>query len=246
VSGAQAASRPITSGTLDATRTELTGRLDSLTRVDPSSGKRDEQRDRRSEIDAIKARLATGDFRPGDRFLVDFGDPARRPDTVVVRDSAKIALLNWPAYSLSGVLRSELQGAIERYVGTFVREPRLRVYALTSLSFVGGVVRPGVHAVDPNLTFSDALNAAGGLGQAGKPDKITVFRGDRRIMDEKRVVAAVRDGATIEALGLQSGDQIRVEAQRVGRDWRQIIQPVFLGVSMLAAVLALIRASYQP
>jgi hypothetical protein len=248
VSGAQAAARPITSGTLDATRSELTRRLDSLSRVSPSAGKKNERRDRQNEIEALRARLSEGDFQSGDRFLIDYGDPTRRPDTVIVRDSSNYSLLNWPSSSLQGVLRAELQGAVEKYVSMYVREPRLRVSALTRLSFVGGVGRPGVYAVDPTRPLSDALNQAGGLGQMGKPDKITVYRGNARIMNEKRVAEAVRDGSTIEELGIQSGDQVRVAQQKMAgnRDWRQTIQPVLLGVSVFTALLAIIRASYQP
>lgn len=237
---AQAAARPVTASTADATRAELTARLDSLQRVGPS-GSDVQQRARTSEIAAIRQRLADGDFQPGDRFLLDLG--AEKSDTVVVRDNGAIALLNWPDYSLRGVLRSELPMAVVRYVGTYVREPRVRVYALTRLQFSGAVTRPGFYSVDPSRSLSDAIMTTGGTSQAAQYDRISIYRGAQRLMDEKSVTRALRDGLTVEELGLRSGDQVRV-AERGNRNWGPIIQASLIGITALSALLAIIRSSY--
>lgn len=245
--GAQSAERAITADTPDATRAELTARLDSLVRSDSQGGgKPAQQRERAAEIAAVRTRLADGDFATGERFLIDFGATERSKDTVIVRDSSNISLSNWPSYSLRGVLRSELQAAVERYVAIYVREPRLRVTALTRIVIVGGVGRPGVYNFESSRPVSDALMAAGGTGQSGRSDKITIYRGASRIIDEGGVTAAVRDGTTIATLGLRSGDEIRVPIVQARRNWRSTIQPIFFTVSILAAVLAIIRASYTP
>jgi hypothetical protein len=244
--GAQDGIRVVTSTTPDATRAELTHRLDSLQRVDSTSGKPQQRRERRDEIAALRTRLTEGDFQTADRFLIDFGAPNQRPDTVTVRDSSNIALLNWPSYSLHGVLRSELQAAMEKYVGTYLREPRLRVYPLTRLTFTGGVGRPGAYPIDPAHTLSDAIMSAGGTGQFGKSNKISVYRGKDRIMDHKQVAAAIRDGSTIEELGLRSGDEVRVPVQKQAGASRLQVQTVLLAVSVVTALIAFIRASYVP
>jgi protein involved in polysaccharide export with SLBB domain len=160
--------------------------------------------------------------------------------------SANVALLNWPSVSLRGVLRSELQGAMEKYVGTYLREPRLRVFPLTRVSIIGGVVRPGVYPVDPTRSLSDAIMTAGGTGTSGKADKITVYRGERRIMSEDRVAEAIQVGSTLEELGLLSGDQIRVALQRTSGGARLQPQTILLAVSVVTALIAFIRASYVP
>jgi hypothetical protein len=246
VAGAQMLSRPVTSSTFDATRAELTHRLDSLQRVDSTKGKAKDRQALRNEIAALRTRLTQGDLQAGDRFLVDYGDPTRRADTVLVRDSSDIAMFNWPSASVRGVLNSELQVAVEKYVGKFVREPRLRVYPLTRLTFTGGFGRPGVYAVDPKRPLSDAINQAGGTGTSSKGDRIAVYRGDKKVLDSKSVALAVQNGSTVEDLGLLSGDQLRVPVDRQSRDWRQLVQPVILGVSVMTALLAIIRASYAP
>ena len=64
-----------------------------------------------------------------------------------------------------------------------------------------------------------------------------------------KAAEAVRDGLTIEQLGLQSGDQIRIGQSRTSsnsRDWYRTVQPILIGVSVFTALLAIIRASYAP
>ncbi|AHG90033.1 hypothetical protein J421_2496 [Gemmatirosa kalamazoonensis] len=229
-----------------ATRAQITHRLDSLVQVDQQGlGKPKDKKARAAEIARLRSRLTDGDFQTGDRFLVDFGAPGQRPDTVIVLDSVKIAMVNWPATSLHGVLRSELQGAVEKYVAAFVREPRIRVYPLTRLQFVGGFGRPGVYAVDPTRPLSDALMVAGGTQNSSKPDKVTIHRGDDEIMSQKSVEQAIAEGATVQDLGLESGDQIEVPRPRqVNSFGRGRLQTILFSVSIVTAVLAFVRASY--
>lgn len=245
--GALAASaqtgRPVTSGTPDATRAELTNRLDSLVRIDSTQGNATERRDRSNEVSAIRHRLEDGDLRSGDRFLVEFGLEQKR-DTVFVREGNVIALMNWQTTSVRGVLRSELQPALERYIGTYVREPRVRVYPLTRIAINGAVGRPGYYAVDPSAPLSDAITAAGGPTQAAQYDKITIYRATERLMEAKQVTRALKDGQTVDQLGLQSGDEVRV-ADRKPRNWAPIIQASLIGVTAFSAILALIRSSYS-
>jgi hypothetical protein len=242
VVNAQSSSRPINAQTLDATRAELTHRLDSLQSVGADKGKKEDRSYRASEIAALKTRLANGDFDVGDRFIVD--DGVRR-DTVLVRDSVRIALQNWPDYSLHGTLRSELQPAIEKYVGTYVREPRIRVFPLTRLTFSGGFPRPGTFVVDPTRPLSDALAIAGGTAQGGRIDKITIYRGKQTIMPRKRVMQAIQSGETIEELGLQPGDELNTPVTRQGYHI-PTYQIALFSVSVFSAILALIRSSYIP
>ena len=84
--------------------------------------------------------------------------------------------------------------------------------------------------------------AAGGTGQSGKLEKITVYRGDLRIMNEQQVAAAIRDGTTIEGLGLQSGtNQVRIPVQKQSGSSRVRVQTVLLTVSVVTALIAFIR-----
>ena len=114
------------------------------------------------------------------------------------------------------------------------------------LSFIGGFGRPGYFTVDPSTPLGDAINGAGGVGAGGKQDKITVHRGKSEIMDEKRVAAAIRDGETVENLGLQSGDEVRVPLARQGRTGLPRYQVVLFSIIAFGAILGLIRSAYTP
>lgn len=232
--------RPVTSATMDASRADLTRRLDSLQRVPSSKGNKAEQKDRADEIARLKARLTVGDLQVGDRFVVDDGS---RRDTVLVRDGQMVALSNWPDYSVKGALFSELQREMEKYAGTYLREPRIRVYELTRLSFTGGFGRPGTLTVDPSRPLADAINAA---GSTPKLDKITIYRANKKIYDEKRVASAVQNGETAMELGLLPGDEVRAPEQKKQGFHMPTYQVVLFGIAAVSSILTLIRSSYVP
>jgi protein involved in polysaccharide export with SLBB domain len=247
---AQASAARIAPSTPGATRAQLTALLDSLQRAEAAkTGKPADQRDRAAKIAAIRTRLSEGDFRVGDRFLLNaVGGSDQRSqragDTVVVRDSLMVSFGNLPETSLRGLLRSELQASIERYLGTFYKEVNVHVYPLTRVSIMGAVGRPGFYALDPDKPLSDAIMTAGGPSPTAQLDKVSVYRGPERVMDVKTVSKALREGRTLDDVGLQSGDQLRVADKRQ-RNWAPIVQGLFIGVTALTAMLAIIRSAYS-
>ncbi len=243
----------VTAYTPDATRAQLTARRDSLTRFDTTSSA---GRSRRDEINEIRRRLVNGDFRAGDRFLVQdllLSRPASAGvtpvlgDTVVVREGVGgpvYSLNTWADGSLRGVLRAELPAAVETYERTYVRDPRLRVVPLTRLSITGSVPRPGYYVVDPDRQITDAITLAGGPGAAGqKKGRITVLRGSKQLYDTKAVQTAIRDGRTLDDLSIRSGDEVRVEEPK--HSSFPSAQTLFFGLSALTGLLVLIRSLYQ-
>jgi protein involved in polysaccharide export with SLBB domain len=220
---AGAQTRSVKPGTPDATRAELT----ALAR----SGAQ--------ESSAARDRLATGDFRVGDRIVLSLGNEPRG-DTVVVRDEMMVTLSpSIPDMSLRGVLRSELQSSVEAYIRRYVRDPVVRVYPLVRLSVVGGVGRPGFYAMAPDRTLSDVIMFAGGPSGNADYRRVEITRGPDKVVDRKRAERAIREGATLEQLGVAPGDQLKVGERK--RDWLQIAQ-VGLGiVTGLASAYWLIR-----
>lgn len=217
--------------------------LDSLQRV---TGGKDKDRDARAhDVAIVKSRLSNGDFHIGDRFmLTNLATPDGRPvtDSVVVRDSLNVSIGAWPAISLQGVLRAELQETMMNYAKRFQREPRLQVTPLTRLSVIGGVGRQGFYAVNPDSPLGDVITSTG-MGAGSQAQKITVYRGNDRLMSEKQVAEALRGGLTIDEAGLESGDQVRVAEQKP-KNGSMNMQLLLFGVTALSAILALIRASY--
>ncbi len=209
---------------------------------------------RRDEVTEIARRLTAGDFRAGDRFLIQDLLLSRASDrsgavgdTVVVRDGVAgpvFSLNTWADASLRGVLRAELPATVENYERTYVRDPRIRVMPLTRVSITGAVPRPGYYTVDPDRQLTDALTLAGGPGAANeKKGRITVLRGSKQLYDTKAVQVAIRDGRTLDDLGLRSGDEVRIEGPK--QSHFPSATTIFFGLSALTGLLALIRSAYN-
>lgn len=226
-------SGPVTVETPNATRAELTAALDAADRAK-----------RTGEAAAIRARLANGDFRPGDRFLVTLATDTMTHLEMVVRDGPSIEWPNLPVMPLGGVLRSELRTAIVQHLGKFVRNPEVTVVPLLRMSITGAVQRPGLYTVPPDAPVTELLMAAGGPMPQARTDRVVVARGGREVLDRKAYQRAARDGRTLEQAGLRSGDEVRVP-EKSTRNWAQIASYAFFGVSALTALLALIRSGYS-
>lgn len=254
-SAALVGARPIptvyTGYTPDASRAQLIARRDSLARFDTTTAA---GRSRRDEIADIRRRLTEGDFRPGDRFLVQDLLLARvndrttpLGDTVIVREGVTgpiFSLNTWADASLRGVLRAELPATVEAYERIYVRDPRLRVVPLTRLSITGGVPRPGYYVVDPDRQLTDAITLAGGPGVSNqKKGRISIVRGTKSLYDTKAVQNAIRDGRTLDDLALRSGDEVRVEEPKRSR--LPSAQTIFFGISALTGLIVLIRSLYN-
>ena len=232
----------VTAYTPDASRAQLVARRDSLVRAGGS----------RDEVTEINRRLTDGDFRAGDRFLVQDLLLARQGatgsgDTVIVREGAAgpvFSLSTWNDASLRGVLRAELEPTVERYERVYVRDPRIRVVPLTRLAITGAVPRPGYYVVDPDRQFTDAITLAGGPGAANlRKGRMTVFRNTKQIYDTKAVQAAIRDGRTLDDLGIRSGDELRIEEPKSSK--LPNVQTVLYGISAITGLVFLIRSLYS-
>jgi protein involved in polysaccharide export with SLBB domain len=238
--------RVVKADTPDATRAELTLLLERTIQQASSASRRASERSRaESEAAEIRRRLEQGDFRPGDRFLITIIADSLRQVDVIVRDGPSIDFGAYPALPLVGILRAELQPAIYQHLAKYFRSPEVRVQFLTRISVIGAVQKPGAHAVPSFILVSDVITqAAGGPLPSANPDEIVVTRGGREVVDKKEFRRAVVEGYTIERLGLQSGDEIRV-GTRARRNWRNAVMVGMFSVSIFSAVLALIRSSYS-
>jgi protein involved in polysaccharide export with SLBB domain len=242
--GATQRDREVKPDTPDATREELTLLLEqTLRHASDASLKRADRNRAQEQVTSIRRRLEEGDFQPGDRFVLTVVADSVRRSQMIVRDGPSIDFGALPSLQLGGILRSELQTAIHRHLSRYFRTPDVRVQLLTRITISGAVPKPGSYSVPPDALVSDVVMEAGGLLQSARGDKIVVTRAGREIVDAKGYQRAVRDGATIERLGLQSGDEIRV-GQRGQRNWGQFATIAVVTVSALTAVLALIRSSY--
>jgi polysaccharide biosynthesis/export protein len=231
--------------TEDATRDELTRLMErELAVASDASAKSGDRARAQANVSAVRRRLAMGDFITGDRFLLTLTADSIRRFEIIVRDSGMIELGAFLPISVAGTLRSEVAPKILQHMKRYFRSPEVRVQFLTRLTISGGVGRPGTYSVPPDLLLSDALVAAGGITPSANSDRIEVVRGNTTIVNRDSYRRAVQEGKTIEAVGLRSGDEIRV-AQVSRKNWRMTVQVVAISLSVMTAILALIRSSYS-
>ena len=206
-----------------ATRAQLEKQLASLP-ADQKNG---------AIADVIRQRLAIGDFLPGDRIqLIVVGDTALSK-SFSVRPDTTIELPNIDPISLHGVLRSELDDYLDKQLRRYLTNPDVQARSLIRLAAVGEVVRPGFYDLPPDAAASEVIVAAGGLSPAGDPQRTVVKRNNETIYTKYQVRQFYIDGASLDEMGLRTGDQFNV-----GRRGSTNILPIIAAVSGIAFAVA--------
>jgi protein involved in polysaccharide export with SLBB domain len=200
-----------------------------------------ERRGDRATAAVLRERLAVGDLRPGDRLVVQLTTDTIARYEFVVRDSQRVDVPPLGSVSLRGVLRSELQSAMQRFYTQYYRNPQVRVEPLIRIGVMGAVANPGFYSVPPDMPVADVLRErAGGTAGNARMDRIEIKRGGERVVDRGSYQRAARDGLTFDDLNLRSGDEIQVPGQN-RRNWWQTVRIVTSVIFALVAVLGLIR-----
>lgn len=220
------------------TRTELQALLDDLQGAAESPAYSSRLRDRaRQDAELIRERLSIGDFRVGDRVLLDVEGEPQLPDTLPVEPGPEVTLPVLGTISLRGVLRSELEEHLTNELSVYIREPVVRAEALIRVSIQGNVGSPGFYTVPAQMLVGEALMRAGGPTQSSDLDDLEVQRGDRILWAGLDLRDAMVEGRTLDQLNLRAGDQIFVPVQPERAWWRSalsygipIATSVFLGI----------------
>jgi protein involved in polysaccharide export with SLBB domain len=214
--------------------------LEALARHVEASGRRDGRTE--AALARLRARLAEGDFRPGDRVVVEVLGESTLTDTFAVTPQRTLVLPS-PAVGalpLQGVLRVEIQEHVAQFVARFVQRPSVRAWATMRLSFQGEVVRAGFYSIPPDAVLADALMAAGGTTREADLEKVRIERDGRRIWQGK-LQDVVAGGRTLEGAELRDGDQIVVPRRREG-DLGSSLRFLWVVVSLVGGVYGISRA----
>lgn len=232
-----------TGSTQYATRAQLTEQLATLERTAATA----KSGDKAKALDAVarvKQRLEQGDFKPGDRFVMVLRQDSVRSDTLVVRDSLRVAVLNLPEFSVAGVLRSELEERMTAHVARYLKNASVRTTQLVRLSVTGAVRNPGFYYAVPDRPLNDLLTSAGGPLAEANLGKVTVTRVGKTILSGKTAKQAVEQGRTLEELDLQGGDAVQVPLKRKV-NWQIITQFAFVLVSLSLGLVQFLRWYYD-
>jgi protein involved in polysaccharide export with SLBB domain len=214
-----------------ATRADLTALADRLERGNETE---------RSQGAALRVRMREGDFRPGDRISLIVEGNVLVNDTVSVVAGPKITLTDIGDIPLTGVLRSELQNHMKTQLAKYIKDARVRVTPLVSVSVLGPVGRPGFYFMPPDIPLTDAVMRAGGPGATADLARSVIKRGTEELYDSRNTQTAFTQGLTLDQLSIRSGDQIVVGTQAT-KNWQSIAQVTSVVMSLVLAVYGFSR-----
>ncbi len=131
-------------------------------------------------------------------------------------------------------LRDTLRTGLER----LFTNPFVTVTPLFRVAVLGHVTRPGLYTVDPTLSVLDVVALAGGPSSAANMDKMTVYRGGTATV--MSMEDAVMLGATLQEMGVRSGDEIMVPRKWFAReDWYIVLQLMTLALTTATLIVTL-------
>ncbi len=222
-----------------ATRDELTAAAGVAERLATSAAYSERTRARaRGAAQAIRLRLTDGDFRVGDQVRVDITGPVPVNDTLAVRDSLILEIPGIRRVRLHGVLRSEIETTLLREVREVVRDANVTARPLVRVAVFGLVTQPGYFSVVPETRIDELITLAGGPAGEAATDRLQLMRGDTLLLDGTRVQLAISRGETLDALGVQEGDALRVPQRAAPWDRASTLQIVTMLVTPLLTLFA--------
>ncbi len=228
-----------------ATRAELAERAQVLEQALTEKSLKGSARTRsEGELSQIRERLAAGDFKVGDRFVVTLNFDSVTTDTASVREGIKVSLFNLPELDLTGVLRSELSDKLNTHVVRYLRNASVRANVLTRVGILGAVARPGYYLASPDRPVSELIMLAGGPAPDANMSKLKVERGSKTIFSSKDSQKAIRDGSTLDQLDIQSGDNVTIASKRKF-NWYQVIQVAFIASSLFFGFIQFMQWYYR-
>ena len=208
---------PLDARAPELTREELTRLLGELEQAASATGYSRELRNQAArEAAYVRERLEDGDFRVGDRVVLEVRGEPQLSDTLTVTGQRALELPEIGPVSLRGVLRSELEAHLTTELGRYLREPDLRAQSLIRIAVLGAVSAPGFYTMPASILLEDAIMAAGGPADLADVENVSIQRGDVVLWDSDVLQQAMREGRTLDQLNLQAGDRIMVPERRAG------------------------------
>lgn len=213
-----------------AARAQLRRQADSLAAAGNAAG-----------AAAVRQRLTDGDFRPGDRILLNVTGNFVFNDTVAVREGQVVTVGTLPDIPLHGVLRAELNGYMTQQLSRFVKDPEVRAQALTRLAVLGAVGRPGYYALPADILLGDAIMHAGGPAANADVANTIVRRGKKEVLSKQQVQRAITEGKTLDKMDLRAGDEIVVAEKKQ----RNLVGLIYAATGLVGLALTLFTLAHR-
>ena len=183
----------------------------------------------------LATRLTAGDFQPGDKIMISVSGDSLLSGTFIVRRDTTIVATGIDPITLQGVLRSELEGYLTTQLTRYVKNPVVTARSFIRVAVIAEVRQPGFFDLPPESVASEVIVAAGGLSGAGDPQRTSISRNSVVLFPRDSVRHFFARGATLDQIGVRSGDQFSI-----GRRRETNIIPlvtVIVGLTVSAAAL---------
>lgn len=161
----------------------------------------------------IRQRLQEGDFRAGDRILLDVRGEPEMSGEFTVEPGRTIALPDVGTISVAGVLRSELEAHLRQELSRFLQNPSVTARSLIRIAVLGEVGEPGFFTLPASLVLEDVVMEAGGPTRDANLDRIRIERAGQTVWRDGALQQAMLDARTLDQLSLQAGDRIIVPSR---------------------------------
>jgi protein involved in polysaccharide export with SLBB domain len=153
---------------------------------------------------------ATSDFQLNDQILLEVEGDSQFTKAFTVGPGPALMLPVIGPIPLVGVRRAQVEPYLTQQLKRYMKDPIVHAKVLVRLSVLGEVEHPGFYPVAADAPVSDALMAAGGPTKDAKFTDTHIDRIGRDGVGGRDLQEAIARGATVDGMGLRSGDQIVV------------------------------------
>lgn len=177
-------------------------------------------------------------LHPGDLLRVTIW---REPDLsgdFQVDESGSITLPMLGVRRVANVTMSQLREGLMREYLQQLRNPSITIVPLRRVNILGEVTRPGLYPVDPTVTLLGALALAGGAGDEGDLERITLTRAGTSVRQRLSM------SESLDQLDVRSGDQIVVQRRSwASRNSATVIASVVSLVTAITTTVILVATN---
>ena len=149
-------------------------------------------------------------LRPGDVLRINVWPDVDLSGEFVVEETGIVNLPFLGSVQTSGISVSQLRTQLREGYASGTRNAVVTVMPLYRIGVTGSVRRPGAYLVPPTDGFFDVIATAGGFDLRAKEDQVAVVRSGEVIRLNAREAISTGETLPLDALMLQSGDQIIV------------------------------------
>jgi polysaccharide export outer membrane protein len=154
--------------------------------------------------DTVARRAGDVAVAVGDRVRVRVWREPQLSDEFVVDEQGAVVFPRLGRLRVAGRSIGTLQDTLTARYAEYLRAPEVTVTVLRRVGVQGEVRVPNLYYVDVTKTLREVLAEAGGITEAGNPDRVMIVRDGRQLP-----LGRWRDGGPLAA-ELRSGDQVFV------------------------------------